>query len=373
MKKITVLGGGMVGSAIALDLSKEYSVTTADIDNKKLSVLSSAGIKTLCKDLTVDNNIIEVIKDADLVISAVPGFMGFKTLKTIINAGRDVVDISFFSEDPFQLQRNAVSNNVTAVIDCGVAPGMSNIILGYYNSRMVITSFKCYVGGLPFRRTLPYQYKAPFSPSDVLEEYTRPARIVKDGKIVLQPAMSESEFLDFENVGTLEAFNTDGLRSLLKTMNIPDMQEKTLRYPGHIDLMKVFRDTGFLSKETIDVDGVNISPLEFTSKLLFPQWHLLPGEQEFTLMKIMIRGKENGDSKGYDYDLFDTYNESTGISSMARTTGYTCSAAANLILMGMFNTKGICPPEFIGTKEDCFNFTLNYLNERNIIYKKTAK
>ncbi len=373
MKKITVLGSGMVGSAIALDLSKNYAVTSADIDEQKLSSLSSARVKTIRKDLAEDKNIREVIKDADLVVSAVPGFMGFRTLKTIINSGKDVVDISFFGEDPFELQMDAVSNNVTAVIDCGVAPGMSNIILGYHNRRMEISNFKCYVGGLPFRRSLPYQYKAPFSPSDVLEEYTRPARIVKEGKIILQPAMSESEFLDFDSIGTLEAFNTDGLRSLLKTMNIPDMSEKTLRYPGHIDLMKILRDTGFFNRESIEVKGVNISPVELTSKLLFPQWQLLPGEREFTLMKIMIRGKENGDYKAYDYDLFDTYDEKTGISSMARTTGYTCTAAANLILKGMFNIKDICPPEFIGAKEDCFNFILNYLNERNIVYKKTEK
>ena len=373
MKKIVVLGAGMVGGAIALDLSKDYSVTAVDIDEQKLSAIASARIVTLRKDLNNENVIREIIKDFDLVISAVPGFMGFKTLKTVINASKDIVDISFFGEDPFELQMNAVSNNVTAVVDCGVAPGMSNIILGYHNRRMEISSFKCYVGGLPFKRTLPYQYKAPFSPADVIEEYTRPARLVKDGKVILVPPMSEPELIDFDIVGTLEAFNTDGLRTLLNTMSIPDMHEKTLRYPGHIDLMKIFKDSGFFDKEPLNINGLKVSPVEFTSKLLFPQWQLQPGEREFTLMKIMIRGNENDGYKSYDYDLFDTYDAATGTSSMARTTGYTCSAVANLILKGMFNIKDICPPEFVGAKEECFNFIIRYLENRNIVYKRTEK
>ena len=139
---------------------------------------------------------------------------------------------------------------VTAVVDCGVAPGLSNMMLGYHASQGAVSSYRCLVGGLPVKRTWPWQYKAPFSPVDVLEEYTRPARLVEGGCIVTRPALSEPELVDLDPVGTLEAFNTDGLRSLLVTMRqVPDMVEKTLRYPGHIDYIRVLRESGFLGTE----------------------------------------------------------------------------------------------------------------------------
>lgn len=156
--------------------------------------------------------------------------MGFCTLKTVIECGKDIVDISFFPEDPFKLDQLAKEKKVTAVVDCGVAPGCSNLILGYMASILdVIESFSCYVGGLPRIRTWPYEYKTPFSPSDVIEEYNRPARLVDNGKVVTQPALSEVELIDLPGVGTLEAFNTDGLRTLIRTMKVPCMKEKTMR------------------------------------------------------------------------------------------------------------------------------------------------
>src|SRR6185503_12264879 len=150
----------------------------------------------------------------------------------------DVVDISFFPEDALLLDKLAKQKEVTAITDCGVAPGLSNLIIGRYNEEMKIDSFECYVGGLPKERIPPFQYKAPFSPVDVIQEYIRPARLVENGKLVIKPAMSDKEILHFDEAGDLEGFNTDGLRSLVTTMkHIPDMKEKTLRYPGHIDLI----------------------------------------------------------------------------------------------------------------------------------------
>ncbi len=366
MKKITVLGGGMVGSAIAADLAKKYEVTLCDINEDRLKELSSRlSIKTIKKNLTDKSQIKEAIKEADLVVGAVPGFMGFETLKTIIEAGKNAVDISFFDEDPFKLDELAKKNNVTAIVDCGVAPGLSNIILGYYNERMKIDLFECYVGGLPFERKWPYEYKAPFSPVDVIEEYTRPARIMADGNIVTREALSEPELIETE-AGTLEAFNTDGLRSLLVTMKIPNMKEKTLRYPGHIELMKILRETGFFNKEKIEVGGKLVSPLELSSKLLFPIWKLEKNEREFTILKFKIAGE----GKEIIYSLFDKFDEETKTSSMARTTGYTCTAAVNLVLNGDYKQKGISPPEFIGKDQNCFDKILAHLKERKIQINK---
>ena len=370
MNKIIVLGAGMVGRAMAIDLSKDLEVYSADISEENLSKLSPHNIKTIKADLSNKETIKELIADKDLVIGAVPGFMGFETFKTVIESGKNTSDISFFDEDPFILNDVALKNNVTAVMDIGVAPGMDNIILGYHNKRMQVSDFICLVGGLPAARIWPYEYKAPFSPADVLEEYTRPARFVVDGKIITKPALSEPELMQFEDIGTLEAFNSDGLRSLIKTMpNIPNMIERTLRYPGHIELMRVFRESGFFSKEEIDIKGKKIRPLDLTSKLLFPQWKLGDEEKEFTVMRVIVSGLENNKQVTYTYDLLDRYDAATKTSSMARTTGYTCTGAARLIIENKYTRKGVSTPEFVGEDENCFNTMINYLKERNINYR----
>ncbi len=370
-KKVSVLGCGMVGSAIAADLSKRYRVHVYDQSPGALMALEEKyPIEPFITDLSIEQKLKEAITDCDLVISAVPGFMGFETLKRIIEAGKNVVDISFFEQDPFLLDEFAMENGVIAIVDCGIAPGMSNIILGHHASRMDVGSFTCYVGGLPAVRTLPWQYKAPFSPIDVLEEYTRPARIVRDSVVVARPALSDPELLDFDGVGTLEAFNTDGLRTLIKTMDVPDMIEKTMRYPGHIDLMRILRDSGFFSKEEVRINDNWISPLAMTAKLLFDQWKLKPSDIDYTIMRIIVEGKGKDDGTTITYDLLDQKDTQTGFSSMSRTTGYTCTAAATLVLEEKFIRAGICPPEYLGKQHFCE--ILKHLEKRNVIFKKTT-
>ena len=368
--KIVVLGAGMVGRAIAIDLAKKHNIVSADICDESLEKLVAIeNIKTIKSDLSDKNNIKNLIKDSDLVVSAVPGFMGFETLKAIIESGKDVVDIAFFPEDALQLDKLAKKHNVTAIMDCGVAPGMSNAILGYYNTKMTVENFEFYVGGLPKKRTLPFQYKAPFSPIDVIEEYIRPARFVENGKIVIKPALSDTELIEFEDVGTLEAFNTDGLRSLIKTMDIPNMKEKTLRYPGYIDQIKLLRDYGFFQTEEVEINGKQICPIDLTSKLLMSKWKLEDDEPEFTVMKIIISGIENNKKVKYIYELFDKFDAENQTSSMARTTGYSCTSAVELVLNGDYTEKGLFPPEFLGAKNDCLKKMLAYQEDRNIIYK----
>src|SRR5580698_8868504 len=175
-KNIVVLGAGMVGRVMAIDLAKNYNVKSVDANDKNLTLLKPHGIETEVTDLKDEKKIKAAIKKADVVVGAVPGFMGFNMVKAVINAGKSIADISFFPEDPFALNDLAKEKNVIAAVDCGVAPGMDNIILGYHAERIKVDEFICYVGGLPFKLSLPYQYKAPFSPIDVIEEYTRPAR-----------------------------------------------------------------------------------------------------------------------------------------------------------------------------------------------------
>ena len=373
MIKIAVLGAGMVGRTIAHDLAKNFDVTSIDISDNSLSILQkkNSNIKTLKKNLGDHKSYPELLLPFDFVVTAVPGFMGYKTLEAVILSKKNVVDISFFPENALELDRLAKDNNVTAIVDCGVAPGMSNLILGYYNERMQIENFECMVGGLPKEKIKPFEYKAPFSPIDVIEEYTRPARFIEDGKLVTMPALTDAELIHFEKAGTLESFNTDGLRSLLFTMpGIPNMKEKTLRYPGHIYLMKALIAGGFFDEEKIDHNGMKISPMEFSSSVLFKQWKLGEEEEEFTVMQIKISGKENGKQKTIVYDLYDEYDAATKTSSMARTTGYTCTAAMNLLINNLFSEKGVFPPELVGRNEQCFTFILNYLKERNVVYNK---
>jgi saccharopine dehydrogenase-like NADP-dependent oxidoreductase len=232
---------------------------------------------------------------------------------------------------------------------------------------MKVQRFECYVGGLPFIRKKPFEYKAPFSPVDVIEEYTRPARLKENGMIVTKPALSERSLMNFDGIGTLEAFNTDGLRSLLYTMpHIPDLKEQTLRYPGHIDLIQALQLAGFFSDELIDVKGQAVRPLDLSSALLFKEWKLGEEEPEFTIMRVIVDGYKDGKAMRVEYNLLDRYDEPTKTSSMSRTTGYTCTAVAELLATGQFNEKGVFPPELVGSNSACFEFILRYLTNRGV-------
>ncbi|MGI9531462.1 saccharopine dehydrogenase C-terminal domain-containing protein [Lutimonas sp.] len=377
MNNIIVIGAGMVGSAMAIDMAKKHKVTLTDINIKVLEGIKkkhpSLQIQTL--DVTNTEALKNAIQPFDLVICAVPGFLGFNTLKNILEAEKNVVDISFFPENSLDLHELAKRKNVTAIVDCGVAPGMDNVILGYYNEIMKLTDFECLVGGLPKEKKWPFAYKAPFSPIDVIEEYTRPARYVENGHEVVKEALTDCDFVHFDKIGTLESFNSDGLRSIIHTMpHIPNMKEKTLRYPGHVEYIRVLKESGFFNESKIEINGTSISPLEFTSKVLFKEWKLENNEEELTVMRITLKGENSqGQIEEIRYDLHDEYCTDTNTSSMSRTTGYTATAAANLFLEGLFKEKGVFPPELVGKHESCFHYFLNYLKERNVHYIKSSR
>ena len=376
MTNIIVLGAGMVGSAMAADLSKKYAVTIADLNIQRLEHIKEKHQSIAVLQLNVCNKtkLQSVLATFDFVVCAVPGFLGFETIKTVIETGKNVVDISFFPENALELDALAKTKGVTAIVDCGVAPGMHNIILGYYNEKLKLTDFETLVGGLPKVKKWPFNYKAPFSPIDVIEEYTRPARFVENGNIVIREALTDCELVEFDKVGTLESFNSDGLRSILFTMpHIQNMKEKTLRYPGHVEYVKVLKDSGFFSEKKIMLNGIEISPLDFTSKILFDEWKLGETEEELTVMRVTLKGEnENGEIEEIVYNLYDEYCPETQTSSMARTTGYTATAVANLFLEGLFTEKGVFPPELIGKHEICFKYILNYLKDRNVNYVKNT-
>ena len=366
--KVAVLGAGMVGSAIAMDLASRHHVSAFDVSNTNLDMLKKRNprIETQQADLIDYSSYPQHLSSFDIIVNAVPGFMGYKVLEASINCGKNIVDISFFPEDVLQLDKLAKEKRVTVITDCGVAPGMSNFIVGRYNEEMKIDAIEIYVGGLPKVRKKPFQYKAPFSPADVIEEYIRPARLMENGFIFTKPALSEVEWLQFDEVGTLEAFNTDGLRSLLYTMpHIKNQKEKTMRYPGHVDIIISLKESNFFSEKPIQVNGVEISPLKVTSQILFNEWKLGLEEEELTVMKVIL----HGEGKTIEWSLLDYYDKETKTSSMARTTGYTCTAVVNLLAQDLFSEKGVFPPELVGKYKNCFDFVLNYLNERNVNWK----
>lgn len=377
MAKIAIIGAGMVGSTMALDLAGTHEVALGDLNKAALDLVRELqpAVQTRVLDVTNTTTFNHWLKGADLVLCAVPGFLGYSTLQNIIEAGKNCVDISFMPEDALELNSRAVNRGITVIVDSGVAPGMSNLILGDHNREMEVHSFTCLVGGLPLNPEHPFGYKAPFSPLDVIEEYSRPARMIVEGKLQTRPALSDIETVELSPVGTLEAFNTDGLRSLLKTMShIPNMVEKTLRYPGHAALMKVLKDSGFFSQEKIRMkNGQILSPLELSSELLSRAWQLKPGEGEFTIMEIVLRGRKGSTTVEIRYHLYDEYDPESGFSSMARTTGFTATAMVNLVLDGLFRQPGVFPPEIVGAKQGCLDYILAYLKERGVNYQRSEK
>jgi saccharopine dehydrogenase-like NADP-dependent oxidoreductase len=375
--KILVLGSGLVGGPAAIDLTrdKNFKVTVADLKPEALKKLKEfTSIQTLQADLSRSEAIKAIITDFDLVLNALPGFLGFSALKTVIQAKKNVVDMAFFPEDPFLLDTMAKDNGVTAIVDCGVAPGLSNLLVGkVYHELDQTDSVLIYVGGLPEEREWPYEYKAVFSPIDVLEEYIRPARLVENGQLVTRPALTEPELLRFQGIGTLEAFNSDGLRTLITTIKAENMKEKTMRYPGHLEKIRLLKKSGFFSKEEVDVKGIKLRPIDFTATILFPRWEMKNRDRDLTVMKVIIEGLKNKTRYRYTYDLLDRYHEATKTHSMARTTGYTATVTLRLLAQGLYSQPGISPLEFLGQDQNCIDYIMKGLNKREIYVKENME
>ena len=374
--RIIVLGGGRVGGAIARDLHSEgaFDVRVADRDTNRLAELEQRwGLRGERVDFSLPSTVERAVSGADLAISAVPGFLGHRTLRTIIGAGVNVIDIAFFPEDPFRLDSLARERGVIAIVDCGVAPGLSNLLVGRTASELDrVEQVAIYVGGLPSDPKPPYEYRAVFSPVDVIEEYTRPARLVVDGRIVTKPALSDVEQLEFPNVGLLEAFVTDGLRTLLDTIACPQMVEKTLRYPGHAEKIALLRETGFLSVDPLRIDDTEIRPIDVTTALLFPIWQLRPGEQDVTVLRVVVEGVRGERRVRPVFDMVDQFDRQTGITSMARTTVYTATATARALAAGKIARTGVLAPEMLASQPGCVEFILARLRERGIEVVETT-
>ncbi|MCH2160421.1 MAG: saccharopine dehydrogenase NADP-binding domain-containing protein [Phycisphaerales bacterium] len=379
-----VLGTGMVGSVIAADLARTrgWKVHAYDASEESLDRCQArceihgakpSAIKTGQADLSDTDVIAELIKPADIVVGAMPGRFGLATLETVIKGKKDYCDISFMPEDPLQFHELARRKGVTAVVDMGVAPGMCHLLSGLACQTLDdVQRIEILVAGLPRHRHWPFEYKAGFSPSDVIEEYIRPSRVVENGQVVVKEALSEPELVEFEGLGTLEAFNTDGLRSLIDTLDVPNMVEKTMRYPGHIELMKVFRETGFFSDEEIELkDGTRVRPLDVTEHLLFPKWTFEDMEPDVTVMRVTAEGIHGKVPTRLSWDLVDHLDPATGFTSMSRTTAFPAAAMARMIADGTFKARGVTPPEHLVKRKGLVDALMKDLAKRGV--KFTAR
>lgn len=381
MKHAVVLGAGMVGSLMAVDMADRsrggFRVTSIDARRESLDAVKDRARRHGCDvatrqaDLSSAVELKKAIADADIVLGALSSRIAFNALRTISEAGKSFCDISFMGEDATDLDGLAKKHGSCCVVDCGVAPGMSHMLAAYGAHQLdPCDSVEIYVGGLPVERRLPFQYKAAFSPSDVIEEYTRPTRLVEHGREVVRPALSEPELMDFDGVGTLEAFNTDGLRSLVKTLaaKCPNMKEKTLRYPGHIELMRVLREIGLFGEQPIQLSTGEVIPRELIAKLMFPQWTYQPGEADLTVMRVLAKGHRAGKPTTLRWDVLDRYDPATGATSMARTTAFPCAIVARLIADGRFREPGVHPPEHVALVPALLDTILTEHTARGIHY-----
>jgi len=375
MPRIVVLGAGLIGGVLARELASEdgFDVAVFDADAGALERLGRGSDLSVHRaDLSKPDAISAAVADADAVVGALPGVLGFAMLRVVVEAGKPIADISFSPEDPLQLEALARERGSTAIVDCGVSPGLSNFFVGIAARELdPVEDVRIYVGGLPVERRWPYEYSVVFSATDVVEEYTRPARVFEEGRLVTRPALSEIERIDVPGVGTLEAFLTDGLRTLLRTVPARSMREKTLRYPGHAGKMEVLRETGFFDETPLELrGGVRVSPRQMTERLLAGAWRRDEGAEEFTYLKVVVTGRRSGASVRTTFELLDRTDASTGTTSMARTTAFPCAAAARMLARGEYRDPGIRPLELLAADREAARRFAAYLSPKGITWRE---
>jgi lysine 6-dehydrogenase len=372
--RILVLGCGNIGSVAAEDLAKNMSsvkVVVADKEGARAKeVAERIGKKNVSWTMLDASNTAELVntlKDFDLAMGFLPGKLGYRLAKACIKAERDLVDVSFMSENPLKLNKEAAKADITIVPDCGLAPGISNILVGHASSRLdSVQDVYITVGGLPEKPIPPLGYTITWSPESLIDEYCRKARIIQNYKEVEVEALSGLEKMVFPGISELQAFYTDGLRTLLHTVgNARNMWEKTLRYKGHAEKIRLLKALGFFDKKPIEINAFSLPPRRLTARLLELKLRK-PEVKDVVLMKVEVWGFKENKRKRYIHHLVDRYDEKTGITAMARTTAYPTAIIAQLILKKLIAKKGVVPPEKIGMKKELFDTILATLEMRGI-------
>ncbi len=343
---IAVLGAGRVGSLIALELSRRHDVTAVDKSERSLEPLKPY-VRTLVADLSSWDRLVEVVKEFDVVVDALPGSLGYRVLGACTEARRDLVDVSFMPEDALPLKDLVEGAGITVVVDAGFAPGLSNVLVGRIQSELgPLERVEVNVGGLPKEPRPPLYHAVLFSPEDLIDEYLRPARVVRGGRIVSVDPLSTIERVRILGL-ELERFPTDGLRTMLYTVRASEMTEYTLRWPGHLERMRILKELGFFRREHLGK----------TLEVILP--HMTYETADVSVMEVVGSGKDGT----IRYVLYD---EATGgHTSMARVTGYTAALITDLLIRGEV-PKGLVPPELLGPDPKAFNYIVNGLRSKGV-------
>jgi len=355
--KILVLGAGLIGGVVAEELAKSGAeVLVGDRETKKIP-----GCKYMKMDFADSNSLIEFMSGGyDVVASAVPGRFGFGVMEAAVEASVDLVDVSFGDGNPLSLMEKAERAGIIIVPDCGVAPGLSNLLVGMGMTKVekpIETHIR--VGGLPQKPMPPLNYRIVFSAEAVVDEYTRKARIVKNGKVTEVEALSGLELFEFPGVGRLECFYTDGLRTLIDTLKLKQMDEKTIRYPGHADKVRTLVETGLFESEPV---VLGTKPRDFMEAFLSSKLRLGKNEKDLTILEVEVKGE----NETIRYRMLDRFDEKSNITSMARTTGYPLAVVSMLVAEKKVELKGVVPLESLGADKRVSKLVLEELQKRNI-------
>jgi saccharopine dehydrogenase-like NADP-dependent oxidoreductase len=372
--KILVVGCGNIGSVAALDLARSLAsadIVVADKDEGRAKNVAehirTDNVSHIQLDAANRQELLDTLKGFTLVLGFLPGDLGYRLVEACIDARKDMVDVSFMGESLFKLSDKAAKAGVTIVPDCGLAPGISNLLVGHAAAELdQVERVHIMVGGLPEKPLPPLGYTVTWSPESLIDEYTRKAGIISGGRKAEVEALSGLETIEFPNFGILEAFYTDGLRTLLHTINATDeMWEKTLRYPGHAEKIEILRTLGFFDKTKVKVEGISVSPRDLTAVLLEQKLHK-PDIKDVVALKVQVSGIKNRKQTTYTYHLLDFYDEKQKTTAMARTTAYPASIVAQLMLKKTIKYEGLAPVEKIGADPQLFKTIIGQLQKRHV-------
>lgn len=379
--KIIVLGCGNIGSVVAEDLAESLpsaEIVMADVSRSRAEEAAARigqdNVSWVQTDASNHDELVKTIKKFDLAAGALPGWMGYRVCKASVSAKVDIVDVSYMPEDIMTLNKDALKAKVCVVPDCGMSPGLGSILVGRAVSKLdQIESVHMLNGGLPARPVPPLGYVITWSVKDLIDMYSRKVSIVKEGKIVQVEAMSGLEEIKFPRVGKLEAFYTDGLRTLLHTVKgARDMWEKSLRYPGHVEKIKLLKTLGFFDEKPVEVENHMIPPREITAKLLERKLKR-PEIPDIVAMLVEVSGLKDGRKVMYTSHVLDRLDKKRKVTAMARTTAYTTSIIAQLVAKKTIEEKGVIPPEKLGMNKKLYDKFMDLMKKRRITIKESKK
>ena len=359
--RMLVLGAGLQGSACAYDLLQNPEVSQVRLADLRFDHLPEflkphSGPRLIPTTIDVRDReaVLALMRESDAVMSAIPYYFNLALAECALESGVHFCDLGGNTEIVFQqkaLAERARAKGVTVIPDCGVAPGMVNILAEHGIRQLdAVESVRIYVGGLPQDPQPPLNYQVVYSLEGVLDYYTTRSWVLRDGHRTQVTALSEREPVEFPApVGTLEAFHTAGGLSTMAFRYegvIPEMEYKTLRYPGHAEIMETIRDLGLLDLEPVDVKGLKVSPRDLFVTVVGPKLSK-PKSKDLLALRVLVRGDKDGRPAERRFDLVDRYDEAHGISAMMRTTGYSLS------ITGQMQARREVGPAGVWTPDEC--------------------